>query len=51
MGPQWPEPAGTAYMRPPAYMAYPAFQEPHWRYEMFKPQKYYHGFHFWLDQF
>jgi len=45
MGPQWPEPPGAPYMRPPAYMAYPAFQEPHWRYE------YYHGFHFWLDQF
>jgi hypothetical protein len=51
MGPQWPEPAGSPYMRPPAYMAYPPFQEPHWRYEMFKPQKYYHGYHFWLDQF
>ena len=34
-----------------AYMAYPAFREPHWRYELFEPQKYYRGHHFWLDQF
>jgi hypothetical protein len=50
-GPKWPEPAGAPYMRPPAYMAYPPFNEPHWRYEWLKPQRYYRGFHFWLDQF
>src|SRR5262245_7096618 len=50
-GPRWPEPPGAPYMRPPAYMAYPAFREPHWRYELFEPQRYYRGFHFWLDQF
>ena len=50
-GPQWPEKPGNPYMRPPAYMAYPAFQEPHWRYEWSTPQRYYRGFHFWLDQF
>jgi hypothetical protein len=50
-GPQWPEPAGAPYQRPPAYMAYPPFQEPRWRYELFQPQKYYRGSHFWLDQF
>ncbi len=50
-GPKYPEPVGAPYMRPPAYMAYPAFKEPHWRYEMDKPQEYYRGFHFWLDQF
>ena len=50
-GPRWPEPPGAPYMKPPAYMAYPPFREPHWRYEMFEPQKYYRGFHFWLDQF
>jgi hypothetical protein len=50
-GPRWPEPYGAPYMRPPAYMAYPAFREPHWRYEMFSPQPYHRGFHFWLDQF
>jgi hypothetical protein len=32
-------------------MTYPPFREPHWRYELFVPQKYYRGFHFWLDQF
>ena len=47
----WPEPPGAPYMRPPAYMAYPPFNEPHWRYEYLTPQKYYRGFHFWLDQF
>ena len=36
-GPKWPEPAGQPYMPPPAYMAYPAFQEPNWRYEMNTP--------------
>ncbi len=51
MGPQWPEPVGGAYQRPPAYMAYPPFKEPHWRYELWAPQHYYRGFHFWLDQF
>jgi hypothetical protein len=51
MGPRWPEPQGTPYMRPPAYMAYPAFREPGWRYELWQPQRYYRGSHFWLDQF
>jgi hypothetical protein len=50
-GPKWPEAPGAPYMRPPAYMAYPAFHEPHWRYELWKPMPYYRGFHFWLDQF
>ena len=50
-GPRWPEPPGAPYMRPPAYMAYPPFREPNWRYEFFEPARYYHGFHFWLDQF
>ena len=49
--PQWPEAQGSPYMRPPAYQAYPAFQEPHWRYDLWQPQKYYRGSHFWLDQF
>ncbi|HTU91035.1 MAG TPA: hypothetical protein VMF69_13230 [Gemmataceae bacterium] len=47
----WPERPGEPYMRPPAYMTYPPFLEPHWRYEWYTPQKYYRGFHFWLDQF
>jgi hypothetical protein len=50
-GPQWPEKMGEGYVRPPAYMAYPAFREPHWRYDLFQPAPYYRGFHFWLDQF
>jgi hypothetical protein len=48
---QWPERPGQPYVRPPAYMAYPPFHEPHWRYEWVSPQRYYRGFHFWLDQF
>jgi hypothetical protein len=51
MGPQWPEPPGMPYMRPPAYQAYPPFREPNWRYDLFHRQKYHQGFHFWLDQF
>jgi hypothetical protein len=47
----WPERPGEPYVRPPAYMAYPPFLEPHWRHEWYVPQKYYRGFHFWLDQF
>jgi hypothetical protein len=56
MSPRWPEPAGmhaTGFhpVPPPAYMAYPPFVEPMWRYELWQPQSYYRGFHFWLDQF
>lgn len=47
----WPEPTGAPYQPPPAYMAFPAFHEPNWRYELWQPQRYYRGFHFWLDQF
>jgi hypothetical protein len=49
--PPWPEKPGAPCMRPPAYMAYPPFHEPHWRYEYNEPQSYYRGFHFWLDAF
>ncbi len=51
MSPQWPEPQGAPYQRPPAYMAYPAFREPGWRYELWENQRYHKGHHFWLDQF
>ena len=49
--PQWPEKPGEPYMRPPAYMAYPPFHEPHWRYDLHERKSYYRGFHFWLDAF
>src|SRR3982751_2155239 len=49
--PQWPEPPGTPYQRPPAYMAYPPFKEYRWHYMMFESHRYYNGSHFWLDQF
>jgi hypothetical protein len=49
--PKWPEAPGMPYMRPPAYQAYPPYLQPNWRYEMWQPQKYYRGSHFWLDQF
>jgi hypothetical protein len=32
-------------------MAYPPFLEHRWRFELWQPQRYYRGFHFWLDQF
>ena len=51
LSPQYPEPMGQPYMRPPAYMAYPPFLEPGWRYELWTPMKWYRGSHFWLDQF
>jgi hypothetical protein len=55
MSPAWPEQPSvyaTGYhpTPPPAYMAYPPFREPLWRYEFFEPQSHYRGFHFWLDQ-
>jgi hypothetical protein len=51
-GPKWPEPPGAPHQGGyPAYMAYPPFREPNWRFEMWEPQRYYRGFHFWLDQF
>ncbi len=49
--PQYPEAKGSPYVRPPAYMAYPPFTEPGWRYELWTPMKYHRGSHFWLDQF
>ena len=49
--PQYPEPKGSPYVRPPAYMAYPPFREPGWRYELWEPMRFYRGSHFWLDQF
>lgn len=49
--PPWPEQPGQPYMRPPAYMSYPAFLSPWWRYELWQSQRFYRGFHFWLDQF
>jgi len=48
---QWPEPPGSPYMRPPAYMAYPPFLEKRWRYDLFESMRYYRGSHFFLDQF
>jgi hypothetical protein len=56
MSPRWPEQpsahaTGFHLTQPPAYMAYPPFKEPYWRYELWEPQSYYRGFHFWLDQF
>jgi len=50
-GPRWPERPGEPYMKPPAYMTYPPFAEAHWRYEWLEYQRFYRGFHFWLDQF
>lgn len=49
--PNWPDPRDSMTSRPPAFMTYPPFQEPHWRYEYSQPQFYYRGSHFWLDQF
>ena len=51
LSPQWPEPPGHPYVRPPAYMAFPPFNEPNWRYEYWMPQRYYRGHHFFLDVF
>jgi hypothetical protein len=51
MTPRYPEPQGSPYMRPPAYMAYPPFREPGWRFDLWQPMRYYRGSHFWLDQF
>src|SRR5262245_245126 len=50
-GPRWSDPNSRPFAPPPAYMAYPPFKEPHWRYEYWESQNYYRGFHFWLDQF
>jgi hypothetical protein len=51
LSPQYPEPIGSPYVKPPAYMAYPPFKEPGWRYELWTPMKWHRGNHFWLDQF
>jgi hypothetical protein len=49
--PPWPEGPGQPYVKPPAYMSYPAFHEWHWRYDLHERKSYYRGFHFWLDAF
>jgi hypothetical protein len=46
----WPDPR-QPFQRPPAYMAYPPYLDPMFRYELFRPHRHYRGFHFWLDQF
>jgi hypothetical protein len=51
MSAPWPEPVGSPYAPPPAYMAYPPFREAGWRYDLFSRMPYYQGSHFWLDQF
>src|SRR5262245_2384381 len=51
LSPPWPEPPGHPYVGPPAYMAFPPFREPYWRYEYWMPQRYYRGSHFFLDVF
>src|SRR5437879_5538798 len=51
MTPTWPERPGEPYKVPPAYMAYPPFHEPHWRYDLHERMPHYRGFHFWLDAF
>src|SRR5437879_2788142 len=47
-GPAWPEPARGCdpCARPPAYMSYPPYKEPGWRYDFFEPHHHYRGFHF-----
>jgi hypothetical protein len=50
-GPKYPEPVGTPYVRPPAYMQMPPFKEPMWHHEYWYPGSYYRGFHFLLDVF
>lgn len=47
---KWPDPRHP-YARPPAYMAYPPYLDPEFRYELWTPHRYHKGFHFWLDQF
>jgi hypothetical protein len=51
MGPKYPEPPGTPYRPPPAYMAYPPFREKHWHYDLWERTPYYQGNHFLLDIF
>ncbi len=47
---KWPD-ARRPFQPAPAYMAYPRYLDPGFRYELWSPQRYYKGFHFWLDQF
>lgn len=47
---RWPDPK-KPFQRPPAWMAYPPYLDPAYRYELWRPNRYHKGFHFWLDQF
>lgn len=46
----WPDPR-VPFQRPPAYMAYPPYRDPNWRYDLFENKRYYRGHAFFLDQF
>jgi hypothetical protein len=46
----WPDPR-IPFQAPPAYMSYPRYRDPNWRYDMFEYQRYYRGHGFFLDQF
>lgn len=47
---RWPDPR-IPFQPHPAYMYYPPYRIPSWRYEMWENQRYYRGNHFFLDQF
>ncbi|MER3415916.1 MAG: hypothetical protein C4297_06860 [Gemmataceae bacterium] len=47
---RWPD-ARIPFQPAPPYMAYPSKLYHGYRYEFLAPQRYYRGFHFWLDQF
>lgn len=46
----WPDPR-VPFQRPPAYMSYPPYRDPNWRYDLFEHKRYYRGNGFFLDQF
>ncbi len=50
-GPKYPEPVGAPYMPPPAYMAFPPYRPPLWRFDYWSKMPYYRGSHFLLDVF
>ncbi len=47
---QWPD-RRKPFQPPPKYMAYPPYLDTNFHYELWRPHRYYKGFHFWLDQF
>jgi len=47
---RWPDPR-QPFQKAPTWMAYPPYLDQQFTYPLFENKRYYHGNHFFLDQF